>query len=406
MRGVGGRGARGEPEAGALERADLSDAYMDDELVAKARRGGMGQAVLRAIDEPGTPNDVRIALIDASARSGQSKGMAKRYAKMLEGRSRGKTLTLDDLSTHELLALAQMRAHDDPERLSAMGGDAEFERATPTMLITAAVNRQRGDQAIHLINGLIKAQQKTANPEQALCEPGACMETAMKPFGKEWSVRPGAVCAAYEAARAGSKPRGKLGKMCSLHAKGHAQGPTYSADAAAKAAQASTAQRFSANTPQSSGTHPMGAMGQAFGLGMAGSAMGLGLGVPISIPPNATPEQVEKILEKALIDEMKRQDPLMGALLEQSLKIGKRQLQQRRRARPRPRVVPQYRPTPGAPAVGVPSATPQEIKLSPEEDDEDDGEGGIEVLGRDETTNANQEIILNADDEGDAAEGE
>jgi hypothetical protein len=394
---AGAAWAEEEPEGGALERADLSGAYMDDELVSKARRGGMGQEVLRAVDEPATPNDVRIALIDAAARSGRSKGMAKRYARMLEARARGRALTLDEMATHELLALAQMRAHDDPKGLSAMGGDAEFERATPAVLITAAVNRQRGDQAIHLINGLIKAQQKTANPEQALCEPGACVETAMKPFGREWSVRPAAVCAAYEAARGEAEPRGKLARMCDLHAEEHAKGPVYARDAAAEAAQASAAKRFSAPTPQSTGGNPMGGMGQIFGLGAGGA---LGMGVPVTIPPNATPEQVEQILEKALIDEMKKQDPMMGALLEQSLKMGKAQMKRRRSARPRPRVVPQYRPTPRAPTR---AANPQEITLSPEEDEGDD-EGGIEVLGGDETTNANQEIILEGGDDEDDEE--
>ena len=248
---------------------------------------------------------------------------------------------------------------------------------------------------------MIKAQQKKANPDQALCEPGACLESAMKPFGKEWSVRPAAVCAAYDAARGEAEPSGKLGRMCDMHAQKHARAPVYSKDAAAQAAQAANAQRFSTNTPQSSGGNPMGgAMGQVFGLGAAGA---MGMGVPIKIPANATPEQVEQIIEQALVDEMKKQDPMMGALFEQSLKMGKAQMKRRRSARPRPRVVPQYRPTP-TPRVPTRAANPQEITLSPSEDDED-GEGGIEVIGRDEKTNANKEIILDdEEDEGDEEE--
>ena len=372
------------PAGGPLERADLSEAYMDDELVSVARRGGLGQKVLRAIDEPTTPSDVRLALIDASARSGNSKDMARTYTRMLKARARGKELTLDNLATHELVALAHMRAHDAPAALSAMGGDSEFERATPLVLVTAAVNRQRGDQAIHLINGLIKAQQATATPGEALCAPSACMETAMRPFSREWAVRPGAVCAAYEATRANTKrSKGKLARMCALHAEGKAKGPVYAPDATAER----DAKRFSKGTAQSGG--PGGANPMGLGLGFGGSA-GLG-GVPVAIPPNATPDQIERLIEKALIDEIKRQDPMMGKLFEESLKMQKRSMRGSfGLSRPRARTSPQP----------VRKGNPQEIKLSPDDPDQDaEGDGGIVVVGGDDTSSANQEIILEAGDE-------
>jgi|GEM_PF-6273817 len=174
--------------------ADLSTPYIQqNKIVERVRSSGMDSEAWELIEDPETPNALRAAVIDAAARSQRAKRMPEIYVRRLE-RFGNSSLTLDSLKTYELFTLGYLVARYDPEDLRPLGGKTEIEKATPLLLLSAASNRHRGDMAIKLVLGMVKANQAVIQPGSALCEPHECIDQALQYYTTEWSVHPVAVC--------------------------------------------------------------------------------------------------------------------------------------------------------------------------------------------------------------------
>ena len=157
-------GPEGDPAPPApLRAADLSTAYLEDhELVEEARERGLTSGVRRALDEPSTKNDVRVALIDALHRSGRTRDLARTWVRHLQLQHGARDgLTLDDLRTDELLTLGYMIAREQSGPLSPLGGDSEVERADPA---AAADRREQPPPRGHDPAGGARAGQGPARP--------------------------------------------------------------------------------------------------------------------------------------------------------------------------------------------------------------------------------------------------
>lgn len=182
--------------AAAPITAPIHEAYATVEAITRARQRGLDGTTLRFIDAPETPNDERLAAVRAIYAHSPKARHAHTYARHLM-RQRGATPARFDLArlgTHEALVLGYMLAIERPTTLDGLGGKSEVERAGPVTLLTAAVNRHRGDLSTNLIYGLVKAQLATAQPKHALCAPGRCIDAVLENYTTEWSVRPEAVC--------------------------------------------------------------------------------------------------------------------------------------------------------------------------------------------------------------------
>ncbi len=174
--------------------ADLSTPYIQqNQIVERVRSSGMDTEAWELLEDPETPNALRAAVVDAAARSQRAKRMPEIYVRRLK-RFGNSTLTLDSLKTYELFTLGYLIARYDPERLAPLGGKTEIEKADPLLLLSAASNRHRGDMAIKLVLGMVKANQAILEPGSALCEPHECIDQALQFYTTEWSVHPVAVC--------------------------------------------------------------------------------------------------------------------------------------------------------------------------------------------------------------------
>jgi hypothetical protein len=134
-------------------------------------------------------------------------------------------MTLARLGVAELVTLGYMNALEAPSSLQLKGGKTEVERAPSPVLLTAAVNRNRGDLSIALLDALIKAQIATVSPEQKLCEPAACVDQVLENYPDEWSMRPEAVCSIVEAV--GARPDTASARYCSAVKKRSPGAPVY-----------------------------------------------------------------------------------------------------------------------------------------------------------------------------------
>jgi len=230
--------------------ANLSEPYIEqNEIVERVRRSGMDSQAWELLEEPETPFALRAAIIDAAARSGRIERMPEIYVRRMRRYHSGK-LTLDRLKTFELFTLGYLIARYDPVKLAPLGGSSEVEKSSPLLLLSAASNRNRGDMAIKLALGLVKANQAVTSPEDALCEPQECIDQALQYYTTEWSVHPTAVCNAVATVdqHVPEKTRFKSRDICQKVATKHTDAPRYAAHAIreqtspGKMIQASTAQ--------------------------------------------------------------------------------------------------------------------------------------------------------------------
>ncbi len=222
-----------------LEALDLSRAYSEEPLVISARGEGLTSEVLRALEEPETPNDRRVAIVAALIRGGRVKQPSRLWLRRLASHHRVplKQLDVAKLATHEALVLGWMLAMEQPRKLSGAGEQGEAGRAEPVLLLTAAANRHRGDLTINLINALIKAQLAIVQPDREQCAPGACLDAVLARYTDVWSMRPEAVCDIVDAVSAASAPKPELATQRCEAVRARAQrAPHYVEDAEAGAA--------------------------------------------------------------------------------------------------------------------------------------------------------------------------
>jgi hypothetical protein len=118
-------------------------------------------------------------------------------------------MTLARLSVPDLLTLGYMTALEAPATLQRKGGATEVERASAPVLLTAAVNRNRGDLSIALIDALLKAQiavTSPAPPPSAPSSPPSPASTPTAPAPASAPPTPAATLARPSTLRAPSPP--------------------------------------------------------------------------------------------------------------------------------------------------------------------------------------------------------
>ena len=324
--------------------APIHDAYASVDGVKRARTRGLDGTTLRFIDAPETPNDERLAAIRAIYAHSPRGPHAKTYARHLM-RQRGATPTRFDLSrlgTHEALVLGYMLALERPATLDGLGGKSEVERAGPVTLLTAAVNRHRGDLSTNLAYGLVKAQLATAQPKHALCAPGRCIDAVLENYTVEWSVRPEAVCliVASVAASAPKDAQPVIGKRaCARVAARDADAPAYARNGQSPgtpgpAISATVASR-SAATPSGSGrfaspTRGNGPNPQQLQLLQAQLQAMLPPGVTVDVHAlmRATPAQQDQMMRQMIGQMSAMLPPQERQMFEAVMMQSQRQMQQ------------------------------------------------------------------------------
>ena len=213
-----------------MSRATLWPHYTHESpLIASAQAQGLSPQVLRALDEPETPYGLRAALIEAVVFSRKTPKPAKLYADYLARTHGAKRLELHRLATHEAFTLGWMRALEDPDALSPIGGDSEAHRGEPLTLLTVASNRLRGDMAIQLIHALVKAQLAHVSPSRALCEPHRCVEAVVENYTTHWSVAPEAVCSIVDAVTWAKRSPKRAAALCARVRAKASDAPLYQA---------------------------------------------------------------------------------------------------------------------------------------------------------------------------------
>lgn len=292
-----------KPAAAPLD-ADLSSPYRDRPEVDHARRVGLDAATLALLEDPATPSDLRVALIHAAdTRRAKGKSHAQVFARHLTRQLGQDRMTLARLGVPELLTLGYMTALEAPTTLKRAGGKTEVERAAAHVLLTAAVNRNRGDLTIALIDAQLKAQLALHAPDDALCEPHTCIDHVLENYPDEWSMRPASVCALVAATpRPADAQDGAGARLCAAFEAGEARAPVYAEGGVSPADQGALSGRFSAPTPAS----PWAALGMGQGIPTGGQG-----GPPPSqmlramLPPPASPE--EALLFEMLLRELDAQ---------------------------------------------------------------------------------------------------
>jgi hypothetical protein len=288
-----------------VEAADLSDAYRDRPEVDHARKAGLDATTLASLSQPDLPADLRVAIIHAAhARRPSNKSHAQVFARHLTQQLGKERMTLARLSVPDLLTLGYMTALEAPATLQRKGGATEVERASAPVLLTAAVNRNRGDLSIALIDALLKAQIAVTSPDQRLCDPDACVDQVLENYPDEWSMRPAAVCALV-AAIPRVNPDGAGARLCAAYTSGDAGAPVYAEGAISPADQA--AGRFSQPTQAS----PWAALGGMPNLPPGQDPLAM---VPqmmrAMLPPPSSPE--EALIYELLIRELEAQTQQLG----------------------------------------------------------------------------------------------
>jgi hypothetical protein len=293
-----------------VEAADLSEAYRDKPQVEHARRVGLDSTTLASLSDPELPADLRVAIVHAAeTRRPANKSHAQVFARHLTAQLGKERMTLARLSVPDLLTLGYMTALESPKTLQRKGGASEVERASAAVLLTAAVNRNRGDLSIALIDALLKAQIAVTTPELKLCEPDACVDQVLANYPEEWSMRPAAVCALVaaiprtDAAGAGARMCAAL-KNNDAHAPVYAEGGVSPADSMPQGAQAG---RFSQPTPAS----PWANMGGMMGGGALPPGQDPVAMMRAMLPPPSTPE--EALIYDMLLQELEAQTQQLQA---------------------------------------------------------------------------------------------
>jgi hypothetical protein len=298
------KAAKPAPPATAPLDADLSSPYRDRPEVDHARRVGLDAATLALLEDPATPSDLRVALIHAAdSRRPKNKSHAQVFARHLARQLGKDRMTLARLGVPELLTLGYMTALEAPTTLKRPGGKTEVERAPAHVLLTAAVNRNRGDLTIALIDAQLKAQLAYHDPDNALCEPHVCIDQVLENYPDEWSMRPASVCALVAATpRPANAQDGAGARLCAAFEAGEARAPVYAEGGISPSDQGALPGRFSSHTPAS----PWAALGTGQGIPTGGQG-----GPPPSqmlralLPPPSSPE--EALLFEMLLRELDAQ---------------------------------------------------------------------------------------------------
>ncbi len=165
------------------------------DLIARVESKGLDASAIKTLDDPETPNAVRIMILDAASHDGRAASAAKKLMRAWSGGSIDRErMSVDRLSAEQLLMLGYLAARASPRKLEPLGGDTEVEKLSPVTLLMAATSRRRGDLTSRVVLAQIKAQAAVEAPDDALCMPYQCMVTAVQPFFDAWSVHPDVIC--------------------------------------------------------------------------------------------------------------------------------------------------------------------------------------------------------------------
>jgi hypothetical protein len=144
-----------------LTSTDLSLAYADSPLLARALEAGLDEQLCAALVEPKVGFGERAAVIQALGWSLTGQAHA---ASLLDyiARQRGvsaASLELQSFSAEELFSLGFLLAMDHYQTLQPMGGEGALSRVTPAEFLSAARAKAAQSFTVQFVEAMVLSQQ-------------------------------------------------------------------------------------------------------------------------------------------------------------------------------------------------------------------------------------------------------